>query len=145
VPNSNSALADLQCQNNKLVALDLSACQSLFILSCQNNLLTSLNLSGCTSLNSIRCYENQLTSLDVTNKPQLEKIYCYDNRMATFDISAMPILSAEGYYHVYCGQQTTDGTTSQTLTLTMAAKHKAYWDSNLASTQQNAGVNVVVK
>lgn len=76
-----TALNELNCSNNKLTALDLSANTALETLHCNNNQLTALDMSANTSLTELYCHENKLTALDVTANTALMNLICYGNQI----------------------------------------------------------------
>ncbi len=55
-------LEELDCSNNQLAALDLSACANLLSLNCSGNLLTELDLSNNPSLKTLLCGNNRFPS-----------------------------------------------------------------------------------
>lgn len=83
-----TAVAFLNCADNQLTNLDLSANTALFSLDCSGNFLTNLDLNNNTALNSLYCFDNQLSLLDVTNNTALTQIYCQINQLNNFDVSA---------------------------------------------------------
>ena len=64
-------------------------------LDCRNNQLTSLDLSANTALEYLDCRYNQLTSLDLSKNTALEELYCTNNRLACLDLSQCKNLRAE--------------------------------------------------
>ncbi len=127
--SNNTKLVRLTCfYNYQLTSLDISECTALSALDCGGNHLTSLNVSNNTALVDLNCYNNQLTSLDISNNTALTYLTCFNNRMSALDITNMATSSDFFLYVVCCGDQTTDGTTPLTLTLTMREDQKPYWD-----------------
>ena len=62
---------------------------ALDYLNCQQNQLTSLDVSANTALTILKCYSNQLTSLDVSANTALTKLHCYANHPSTsLDVSS---------------------------------------------------------
>jgi len=59
------SLTNLQCHDNQLTTLDVSANTALTYLNCDYNQLTNLDVSTNTALTTLQCDFNQLTSLDV--------------------------------------------------------------------------------
>ncbi|MCL2329294.1 MAG: M6 family metalloprotease domain-containing protein [Bacteroidetes bacterium] len=57
-----TALKTLDCSNNQLETLDISALTNLQYFSCQNNQLTSLDLSGSPFIKGVECF-NQTPTL----------------------------------------------------------------------------------
>ena len=82
-----TALTHLNCWNNNLTSLDVSANLALTYLSCHNNQLTSLNVSGATALTHLYCGFNQLTSLNVSTNTALTYFNCRTNNLTSFDVS----------------------------------------------------------
>jgi Leucine-rich repeat (LRR) protein/sugar lactone lactonase YvrE len=90
---ANAALTDLQCNNNLLTGLDASANTQLQILYCYSNQLTELNVSANTVLADFQCYNNQLTSLNVSANTVLTTLYCYSNQLTSLNVSANTALT----------------------------------------------------
>jgi hypothetical protein len=59
------ALYKLDCNINRLTALDLSGCAALRYLECNDNQLTTLDVSGSTALEGLDCSANQLKTLAI--------------------------------------------------------------------------------
>ena len=83
-----TALNELNCSNNKLTALDLSANTALETLHCNNNQLTALDMSANTALRNLNCYSNQLTALDVSKNEALVLLNCSNNALSALDVKA---------------------------------------------------------
>ena len=79
-----TALTYLDCSENQLTNLDVSANTALTKLRCFENQLTSLDVSQNTSLICLDCSRNQLTSLDVSQNTALIGLDCSGNQ---FDCS----------------------------------------------------------
>jgi Leucine-rich repeat (LRR) protein len=77
----------LECRNNILTELDLSALTNLKYLSCELNYLTELNLDGIVALKWLFCDDNELTILDLSTHLELEYLLCGRNPIADLDIS----------------------------------------------------------
>ena len=92
-----TALNELNCSNNKLTALDLSANTALENLHCNNNQLTALDMSANTALRNLNCYSNQLTALDVSKNEALVLLNCSNNALSALDVKANTALSV-----LYC-------------------------------------------
>ena len=73
-----TGLTDLNCSNNNLEALDLSALTSLVNLYCENNQLSTLDVSNCTNLCILVCYKNNITSIDISGITGLCKAFDSD-------------------------------------------------------------------
>ena len=82
-----TALTSLQCDYNKLTALDISKNTALTNLSCVKNQLTVLDVSRNADLKSLVCFGNKLTTLDVGNNTALENLYCGSNELTALDVS----------------------------------------------------------
>ena len=129
-------LTELVCYTNQLTSLNLSGCTSLKYLDCFNNRLTSLDVSGCTSLWHLDCFNNRLTSLDVSGCTSLRRLDCLNNRLTSLDVSDTDLVE------LFCGNQTSDGATPQTLTLTLNETHKIWWENDWKDNGHNNNVTV---
>lgn len=78
----------LDCSDNQLTSLDVSANIMLEELKCSNNQLTMLNVSMNTGLEELDCSGNQLTSLDVSANISMEELDCSGNQLITLDLTA---------------------------------------------------------
>ena len=94
--SANTALVHLNCDTNKLIELNLSANTALTHLYCGNNLLTALGLSTNTSLTNLDFSNNRLTQIDLSKNSALIYLYCNDNRLTSIDPSANTLLT---YFH----------------------------------------------
>ncbi len=65
-------LQELNCQDNELTELDVSANTELTILNCSNNQLTELDVSANTELTILNCSNNQLTTLVIPSGSSFE-------------------------------------------------------------------------
>ena len=88
-----TALTNLNCSNNSLESLDVSANTALTVLNCSNNSLGTLDVSANTALTKLSCGSNSLTSLDVSQNTQLIELNCYKNKLTSLDVSANTRLS----------------------------------------------------
>lgn len=111
----STKLQSFTCSNNSLTKLDLSGKPYLTSVMCNNCLLTELNISGCTSLKGVMAFENRLERLD-----------------------ASPMITTS--YNLFCGNQTSDGTTPRTLTLTLREEQIPHWNSVMKDSSLNANV-----
>ena len=82
-----TALLNLSCGNNQLMALDISKNIALKDLSCDYSQLTALDVSKNTALTNLFCVGNQLTELDVSNNTVLTDLNCGGNQLAELDVS----------------------------------------------------------
>ena len=89
-----TALTDLDCGNNQIQTLDVSANTALQGLNCSNNQLASLNLPANTALQTLWCQNNQLTALDVSAYTALTELYCNTNQLTSLDVSANTALTS---------------------------------------------------
>jgi hypothetical protein len=100
-----TALTTLDCNSNKLTALDVTKNTALENLICVGNQLSALNVTNCTTLYTLDCSENKLTTLDVTKNTALQMLYCNDNQLRAPDMTANTSLST-----LYChGNKITTG------------------------------------
>lgn len=79
----------LNCSNNLLKTLNLSANKKLTRIYCSNNKLLSLDVSQNINIENLSCSNNQIQSLDFTNNPKLRWIYCDNNRLTTLDLTPL--------------------------------------------------------
>ena len=82
-----TGLEELNCNDNRLTVLDVTALSNLRILNCYNNLLTELIVKGLSSLRLLNCHSNQLTRLDASDLPSLRELNCTYNLLAELNIS----------------------------------------------------------
>ena len=100
-----TALTTLDCNSNKLTALDVTKNTALENLICVGNQLSALNVANCTTLYTLDCSENKLTTLDVTKNTALQMLYCNDNQLTALDMTKNTSLST-----LYChGNKITTG------------------------------------
>lgn len=66
----------LNCEDNQLTALDVSANTALKKLNCVKNKLTTLDVSHNTELTELNCAGNQLTKVDTSQCPNLTELDC---------------------------------------------------------------------
>ena len=86
-------LDTLDCSYNQLTSLNLGSV-NLIELHCGINQLTSLDLSSATNLESLGCYGNQLTALDLSNQTEtLQALDCYSNNLTTLDVESLTMLT----------------------------------------------------
>ncbi|MCX6197251.1 MAG: T9SS type A sorting domain-containing protein [Flavobacteriia bacterium] len=89
------SLTHLNCFDNLLTNLDVSACIALTTLDCSlNSALTSLDVSGCTALTYLNCGGNALTNLDVSACIALTILYCGGNAFTSLDVSTCSALTS---------------------------------------------------
>ena len=85
--SANADLTTLFCSRNKLSGLDLSKNTELTYASCSNNSLTSLDVSKNIKLESLLCESNKLAALDIGNCVKLGYLYCDYNELSALDLS----------------------------------------------------------
>ena len=91
--SANSGLSSLDCSWNWLSSLDVSSNSALkYLNSTENYPFGNLDLSGNPNLEYLLCGVNGLTSLDLSWNPNLVYLDCYDNPLTTLDISGNPAL-----------------------------------------------------
>lgn len=137
--SSNTALMVLNCSDNNISSLDLTQNTALTEVICRNNKLEELNVAGCSELDSLECQNNQLTSLVLPAGKVFRSLNCYSNRLTQLDVTGCP-----GLEYLYCGLQTSDGTTGQNLELTMTEEMKNGFWKNCKDYDNNSNVNVIL-
>jgi endonuclease I len=80
-----TTLTRLDCEQNKLVTLDLSQNTALNYLDIDANALTALDLSSNIALTFFEGADNQLTSLDLSLNAALTEFYCENNQLTSLD------------------------------------------------------------
>ena len=88
-----TALTTLDCSEQKLTTLDVSANTNLTTLNCSENRLTSLDLSENTALTELNCRYNKLAALDVSNNTDLNDLICSENQLERLNVSANTALT----------------------------------------------------
>ncbi len=77
-----TAMTYLDCNSNKLTALDVTKNTALTTLDCYDNQLTALDVSANTALEYLNCSNNKLTALDMTHNTSLEQLVCSGNNIS---------------------------------------------------------------
>jgi hypothetical protein len=92
-----TGLTTLNCPENNLTSLDVSANTALTSLNCSNNNLTSLDVTANTLLNQFNCSGNPLleTLTFGANTGGLVRFNCMDCKLAGIDLSQ--IVLSKGY------------------------------------------------
>lgn len=85
-------LTTLDCSEQKLTTLDVSANTKLTKLKCSENRLTSLDLSKNTALTDLDCDYNRLETLDVSKNLALTELACYNNQLTALNVGANTVL-----------------------------------------------------
>jgi Leucine-rich repeat (LRR) protein len=88
-----TSLTELQCVNNNIPTIDLSANVALVNLNVNTSHVSSLNITNNSSLVELRCQNNQLTNLNLTNNSALNLLYCFNNNLTSLNISNNNLLS----------------------------------------------------
>ena len=83
-----TALERLNCNSNKITALDLSKNINLKYLNVSYNQLTELIIGENTALTELYCQYNNLAELDVSANTALVELYCQGNELTELDVSA---------------------------------------------------------
>ena len=135
-----TGLTYLDCSYNQLTELDVTNNTELTHLDCEDQSISSLDVSQNTKLNQLWCGGNDLAELNITNNTALTTLYCERNRLAELDITNNTALAT-----LYCGNQTSDGSATQDLALTLTAAQKTTWESKWSSSSRNTNVTATVK
>ena len=136
----NTALTQLHCFENRLTELDVTNNTELTYLDCEDQSISSLDVSQNTKLKELWCGGNDLAVLDITNNTALTSLYCDRNRLAELGITNNTALK-----ELHCGNQTSDGSATQDLALTLTAAQKTTWESKWISDDRNKHVTATVK
>ena len=84
----NRTLKTLNCSYNQLTTLDVSNCYQLWTLICENNQLKSLEVPDVyLSSFILSCSSNKLTALDVSKAERLISLSCENNQLTALDVS----------------------------------------------------------
>ena len=137
---NNTELTYLDCENQSISSLDVSQNTKLQVFMCGGNDLAVLNITNNTALTTLYCARNRLTELNITNNTALTSLSCDDNRLAELDITNNAALAT-----LRCGNQTSDGSATQDLALTLTAAQKTTWESEWIRDDRNKHVTATVK
>lgn len=130
------ALKSVNCMNNKLEHIwFMEDSRELQMFTCSNNLLATLDLSNKPKLMSVMCNNCRLTSLNLSGCNALMGVMAYENRLATFDATMM-----QTSFNLFCGKQTSDGSSPLTLTLTLREDQLSHWNDMMKSSDLNENV-----
>lgn len=80
-----SCLCLIDCSDNQLAELDLTAMPDLNVLVCRSNSLTELDLSGVSTLKVLDCSNNLITALDLSPVNELVELGCENNPFTARD------------------------------------------------------------
>jgi len=160
--SDNIELKYLDCQDNNLTTLIMPDDTLLTELYCYYNSLTKLDVSKNTGLTSLHCFSNNLTELDVSNNKGLIYFVCDNNRMKELNVSNNKGLiylccnnnrllklnfsdvSATTDYYLVCGNQTSNGSNSQDIALTLKGSQIDHWNVQLSRQRENTNVTIVI-
>lgn len=82
----NAALVTLNCRDNQLPSIHLGS--NLFTdIDCANNQLNNLNVSAFTKLKSLDCSHNNIATLDVAKCAAIETLNCSYNNITSLNVS----------------------------------------------------------
>ncbi|MFK8046225.1 MAG: T9SS type A sorting domain-containing protein [Crocinitomicaceae bacterium] len=87
------AITTLNCSDNQISSLDVTANTDLAILRCGNNLLTSIDVSNNPNLTIFNCSNNDIGSLNLSNNNGLTQLLCFDNQLTNIDLSGNTALT----------------------------------------------------
>lgn len=73
---ATSIISDLIANDNQISSLDLGISTEYLNMELHNNELTEIDLSGQSNLQSLRIYGNLITSLDLSETSALEELFC---------------------------------------------------------------------
>ena len=85
--NGASSLTLLECKDNRLPGLDVSALKLLDTLQCDHNELSSLYINGAEKLRLLGAYNNRLQVLDLSGSPTLASLNVNFNELTSLDLS----------------------------------------------------------
>ena len=83
-----TAVKELNCADNWITTLNLSALKKLEELYAYNNELTSVTLPSTSTLTYVSVSRNELTSLSVSQCPNLVTLYCQENDITSLNVAA---------------------------------------------------------
>ncbi|WP_162126453.1 leucine-rich repeat domain-containing protein [Flavobacterium phycosphaerae] len=85
-------LRELNCNNNQLTSINLSALVNLKELDCSKNAISNLNLTNL-NLQTLYCTNNSISNLDLHNLTALKYLYCNNNSISNLNVSGLSILN----------------------------------------------------
>lgn len=92
-------LGKLDCADNSITELDVSALTNLWYLDVSGNGMETLSLGEQENLSYLYCENNELDELDITGCPELQCLWCYNNRLDALDVSECQSLVELDAYH----------------------------------------------
>ncbi|MGL5980783.1 MAG: fimbrillin family protein, partial [Phocaeicola sp.] len=131
-------LKTLSCFDNKLSNLNVEHCTSMTNLNCANNNIETLTLSSSPLLKHFSCVSNKLKDLDLSSNVELVNLECDKNQLGELNITTLGKLST-----LFCGLQTTDGSTSKKLGLTLTNDQNTKWETSWKRDARNAEVTAI--
>jgi hypothetical protein len=87
-------LRGLDCGNNVITSLDVSALTSLKALHCFFNQLTSLDISQLTEIEDLDFSGNQISNIDFSNASNLKRLGCQENALTSFDFTGLTAIES---------------------------------------------------
>jgi hypothetical protein len=132
----------LHTPNEGIVSLEGIECfPEITQLTCDPNQISSIDLSRNTKIEKMTWPQNQLTSLNISGCTSLRELVVFGNRLTSLDASDM----VEPADYILCGQQTSNGSTPQTLTLSLREEQKPRWYSYFANYSGGFNSNVMIE
>lgn len=89
-----SNITSLNCSNNEIIALDVSACSNLEFLQAESNLLVSLNVSSLENLSFLRAGSNELIDLNLFDNLNLDFVDCGYNNLSILTLPPNSIITS---------------------------------------------------
>lgn len=80
---ANKELTSVKCHVNSLVDLNIEGLEKLMYLDCNSNSLTEINTFTNPELSYYNCSSNNIKALDVSKNTKLDKLYCHSCRLLT--------------------------------------------------------------
>lgn len=90
-------LEHLQCNNNSISELDLSALTNMVGFDINNNQLTNVNISGLSEVHNISFRDNQLTTINLIGLSNLAVLDIRNNQIASLNLDETQALQ-----YLYC-------------------------------------------
>ncbi|MFP4845578.1 T9SS type A sorting domain-containing protein [Winogradskyella sp. PE311] len=79
-----NALEELNCSNNVINDIDLSANVNLLNVDCSNNLITILDVSNNSLITTLNCSNNAIASIDLESNSDLTELNISNNILTAF-------------------------------------------------------------
>lgn len=88
VSEASSFTGEIDCSNKNIADLrGIEVFVSLTGLDCENNKINALDVSENINLITLNCGQNNISSLDITNNINLETLICANNNLTTLDFN----------------------------------------------------------